>query len=76
MDKELNRTNGLLDTAFENISPIDYDAVITELQERVRKAEKVICHVKGLSFGVDWNKGTAAGFHREKLLKALEDYNN
>ena len=29
-------------TPFEHINPCDYDEVITELQKRVRKAERVI----------------------------------
>jgi hypothetical protein len=35
---------------------------------------KIIEHVKGLSFGVDWNSGTHAASHREPLLKSLAEF--
>lgn len=35
--------------------------------------QRLLKHAHGLSMGVDWNKGTSAGFHREKLLEAVKD---
>lgn len=34
--------------------------------------EKVYQHALGLSLGLDWNNGTAAGLHREKLIDAVK----
>jgi len=42
--------------------------------EAHEKAQVLVEAVKGLSFGVDWNKGTHAKLYRPKLLKALAEY--
>jgi DNA-binding transcriptional MerR regulator len=52
------------------------------LRQRIAELEKdvvpecyrrLLDHAHGLSFGVDWNKGTHAEHHRNKLLKAVAD---
>ena len=40
MNNDLERINKLIDTPFDRINPVNYDEVITELQVRLRKAEK------------------------------------
>ena len=35
--------------------------------------QRLLKHSHGMSMGVDWNNGTSAGFHREKLLEAVKD---
>lgn len=40
---------------------------VTECYQRLLK------HAYGMTMGHDWNKGTMAGHHREKLCKAVED---
>jgi hypothetical protein len=43
------------------------DVAAHELEQLLAIAE----HAWGLSLGQDWNKGTAAGHHRSKLIRAL-----
>lgn len=40
--------------------------------EEQKALEKVYEHAYGLTFGMDWNKGTAAGNHRDKLVEAVK----
>ncbi|WP_225988632.1 hypothetical protein [Leclercia adecarboxylata] len=35
--------------------------------------QRLLKHAYGMTMGHDWNKGTMAGHHREKLCKAVED---
>lgn len=35
--------------------------------------QRLLRHAYGMTMGHDWNKGTMAGHHREKLCKAVED---
>jgi len=35
--------------------------------------QRLLKHAYGMTMGKDWNKGTMAGHHREKLCKAVED---
>ena len=35
--------------------------------------QRLLHHAYGMTMGHDWNKGTMAGHHREKLCKAVED---
>jgi hypothetical protein len=35
--------------------------------------QRLLRHAHGMTMGRDWNKGTMAGHHREKLCKAVED---
>lgn len=35
--------------------------------------QRLLSHAHGMTMGHDWNKGTMAGHHREKLCKAVED---
>lgn len=35
--------------------------------------QRLLHHAYGMAMGHDWNKGTMAGHHREKLCKAVED---
>lgn len=35
--------------------------------------QRLLKHAYGMTMGHDWNKGTMAGYHREKLCKAVED---
>lgn len=35
--------------------------------------QRLLMHAHGMTMGHDWNKGTMAGHHREKLCKAVED---
>ncbi|ELX8366044.1 hypothetical protein NVS08_17215 [Enterobacter kobei] len=35
--------------------------------------ERLLHHAYGMTMGHDWNKGTMAGHHREKLCQAVED---
>ncbi|EFN5456191.1 DUF551 domain-containing protein [Escherichia coli] len=35
--------------------------------------QRLLRHAHGMTMGHDWNKGTMAGHHREKLCKAVED---
>lgn len=35
--------------------------------------QRLLHHAYGMTIGHDWNKGTMAGHHREKLCKAVED---
>ena len=82
MNQELERINKLIDTAFEHLSPMDYDFVITELQERLRKADEVVEASKRL-----WSLKTTKSVqgkteyylkHKplawDDLNKALQDY--
>jgi len=57
----------LIHTPFENINPVDYDPVITELQKRLRKAEEVI---KVSKESLMYCGGTGKG----KIQKAIQDY--
>lgn len=36
--------------------------------------EKLYSHWKALCAGVDWNKGTAAGFHRHHIERMMKDF--
>ncbi|MDQ7883668.1 DUF551 domain-containing protein [Atlantibacter hermannii] len=35
--------------------------------------ERLFKHAQGLTFGDDWNRGTAAKYHRDLLIKAVDD---
>lgn len=35
--------------------------------------ERLLAHAQGIAMGVDWNKGTAATHHRDKLCQAVKD---
>lgn len=35
--------------------------------------ERLFKHAQGLTFGDDWNRGTAAKYHRDSLIKAVDD---
>ena len=35
--------------------------------------ERLLAHAQGIAMGVDWNKGTAATHHRDKLCQAIKD---
>ncbi|MEX5410462.1 hypothetical protein [Atlantibacter hermannii] len=35
--------------------------------------ERLFKHAQGLTFGNDWNRGTAAKYHRDLLIKAVDD---
>lgn len=35
--------------------------------------QRLLHHAEGMSMGIDWNNGTAAGHHREKMLEAVQD---
>lgn len=43
------------------------------LESEVERQRKVIEAAKGLSFGVDWNKGTHAKIYRPRLLAAIAE---
>ncbi|MDU7135042.1 MAG: hypothetical protein E6325_27205, partial [Enterobacteriaceae bacterium] len=34
--------------------------------------ERLLAHAQGIAMGVDWNKGTAATHHRDKLCQAVK----
>jgi len=35
--------------------------------------DRLFKHAQGLTFGDDWNRGTAAKYHRDSLIKAVDD---
>lgn len=34
---------------------------------------RLLKHARGMTFGVNWDSGTAAGYHRTKLIQAVKD---
>lgn len=47
------------------------DAELRKGEELARAVEPLVAAAQGLSLGTDWNKGTAAGYHRQSLLDAI-----
>ncbi len=45
-----------------------------DLARELLVLRKMVSSAKGLSFGVDWNKGTAASYHRQPLLDAIKEW--
>lgn len=35
--------------------------------------QRLLRHAHGMTMGCDWNNGTIAGYHREKLCQAVKD---
>ncbi|WP_260466698.1 hypothetical protein [Atlantibacter subterraneus] len=51
----------------EQHEPVSQPYTLPECFERLFK------HAQGLTFGDDWNRGTAAKYHRDSLIKAVDD---
>jgi len=58
----------------------DIKRIIRTLAEPVRQPytlpecfDRLFKHAQGLTFGDDWNRGTAAKYHRDLLIKAVDD---
>lgn len=71
------------DSAFEHGKAVGwnaYRAAMLQGTERVSQPyklpecfERLFKHAQGLTFGNDWNRGTAAKYHRDLLIKAVDD---
>lgn len=44
-----------------------------ESPSEIEKLRRVYEHARGMCFGVDWNKGTHAKHHRQKLIQAVNE---
>lgn len=51
----------------EQVEPVSQPYTLPECFERLFK------HAQGLTFGDDWNRGTAAKYHRDSLIKAVDN---
>lgn len=51
----------------EQQEPVSQPYTLPECFERLFK------HAQGLTFGNDWNRGTAAKYHRDLLIKTVDD---
>ena len=54
----------------ENIISTSHAAPVPAVPECF---QRLLHHAEGMSMGIDWNNGTAAGHHREKMLEAVQD---
>jgi len=52
---------------LQGAEPVSQPYTLPECFERLFK------HAQGLTFGDDWNRGTAAKYHRDLLIKAVDD---
>ncbi|WP_350537333.1 hypothetical protein [Atlantibacter hermannii] len=52
---------------LQGTEPVSQPYTLPECFERLFK------HAQGLTFGVDWNHGTAAKYHRDLLIKTVDD---
>ncbi len=53
--------------AVQDGQPVSQPYTLPECFDRLFK------HAQGLTFGDDWNRGTAAKYHRDSLIKAVDD---
>lgn len=52
---------------LQGAEPVSNPYTLPECFDRLFK------HAHGLTFGDDWNRGTAAKYHRDSLIKAVDD---
>jgi hypothetical protein len=65
MDVELQK-------ALYNIFLAGWQASISDYGRERHLLETIASHAEGLTIGLDWNNGTAANKHRDKLCAAVK----
>lgn len=58
---------GIVACHASRAEPVSQPYTLPECFDRLFK------HAQGLTFGDDWNRGTAAKYHRDSLIKAVDD---
>lgn len=62
---------------FYNAAEYTLDEVIEMMAPRAPAVpdclQRLLKHAEGLTFGSDWNNGTAAKYHRDALIQAVKD---
>lgn len=70
--KSLTPVDVELQKALFNIFLAGWQASTSDYDKERHLLETIATHAEGLTIGLDWNNGTAANRHRDKLCDAVK----